>query len=63
MAKAPQNRIKFQSDVDVDRLSKADGYKYESESSINYKKNKKKKKPKKKKKKSSTVFDIIDLED
>ena len=65
MAKSPQNRIKFQSNVDVDRLSKANGYEYEKESAINYKKkNKKKKKPKKKeKKKNSTVFDIIDLED
>jgi len=67
MAKRSQHRIKFQNQVDVDRVSKAKGYEYEKESAINYKKNKKqkKKKPKKntKKKKNSTVFDIIDLED
>ena len=69
MSKTPSqrasDRIRFQSQVDVDSLSKAQGYPYGEESTINYKKNEKKDKtPKKKvKKDKKSLFDIIDLED
>ena len=69
MAKTPaqraSDRIKFQSQIDVDRLSNAKGYPYGEESTINYKKNNKKDKPPKKKvkKPKQSLFDIIDLED
>ena len=59
------DRIRFQSQVDVDMLSKAQGYPYGEESTINYKKNDKKKKPSKPKAKKDkkSLFDIIDLDD
>ena len=69
MAKSPSerasDRIKFKTQVDVDRLSKANGYPYGEESTINYKKKDKKKKPPKKKvkKEKKSLFDIIDLDD
>lgn len=64
-AERAADRIRFQSQIDVDRLSNARGYPYGDESTINYKKNDKKKKaPKPKaKKKNKSLFDIIDLED
>lgn len=59
------DRIRFQSQIDVDRLSNARGYGYGETSTINYKKNDKKDKAPKKKVKQDkkSLFDIIDLED